>query len=562
MEKQLSNALTLEQQDTHLSKFYHWESTQPQQVFLKQPQGDSWTDYTWGEVGEQARRIAAFLKASFPPKSNIGIVSKNCAHWIINDLAIMMAGHVSVPFYPTLTADKLHEVLVHSECKALFVGKLDEWELMSQGVPAGLPCISYPQYPDQAELKGMKAWEDILAENAPLSENHSPDMEDLMTIIYTSGTTGMPKGVIYTYERMATAMNRLSDIFHLFNNQNRHFSYLPLCHIAERNIVESASIYGGASIYFSESLDTFAQNLQAAQPTHFLAVPRIWTKFQLGILAKMPAPQLEALLDNPQMAPAVQKQIKTSLGLAEAKVVLTGAAPMPASLIAWYKKLDIHIQEVYGMTENVGACTYMPLEQVKMGTVGKPYPGVEIKIEEGSQEVLMKAPWVMNGYYKSPEKTAEALAEGWLHTGDSGEVDAEGYLKITGRVKDTFKTAKGEFVVPAPIEYQFATNSHVEQVCILGRGLAQPIALVVLSEMGRQLPREALQNSLDATLQKLNASVMKHEQVQSVVVMREAWGVENGLLTPTLKIKRNVLEEKYEIALQNWAAQPETVIWE
>ncbi len=550
-------------QATILDKFYHWEATQAQKVFLRQPQGDSWIDYSWAEAGNQARRIAAALHAmNLPPKSNIGIVSKNCAHWIINDMAIMMAGHVSVPFYPTLTHDKLNQVLVHSECKVLFVGKLDEWEDMSKGVPSSVHCISYPQYPNQALLSGMTKWEDLLKNHEPLAQNHQPDLQDLMTIIYTSGTTGMPKGVMFTYERMAVGMNSVSDIFALNDTSNKHFSYLPLCHIAERNIVESAAVYGGACIYFSESLDTFAKNLAEAQPTHFLAVPRIWTKFRLGVLSKMPQAQLDAVLSNPQMAEAVKKQVQTSLGLVHAKVILTGAAPMPSSLIDWFAKLGIIIQEVYGMTENLGACTYMPKDNIKSGVVGQPYPDVEVKIAPQNGEVLMKSPWVMNGYYKHPEQTAETLKDGWLHTGDMGELDSENFLKITGRVKDTFKTSKGEFVVPAPLEYAFATNNHVEQVCILGRGLAQPVALVVLSEIGQAADKENVEAGLQKTMEELNAQAMKHEQIKSIVITKEAWTVENAMMTPTLKVKRNVLEQVYEDKLHVWYENKETIVWE
>ncbi len=550
-------------QATHLDKFYHWEATQPDKVYLKQPQGDQWIDYTWGEVGNQARRIATALKSmNLPEKSNIGIVSKNCPQWIINDIAIMMAGHVSVPFYPTLTAEKLHEVLTHSECKVLFVGKLDEWTQMSKGVPEGVHLISYPQYPNQAEISGMTRWEDLLVQHQPLKENYMPAPDDLMTIIYTSGTTGSPKGVMFTYERLATGMNMVSDIFELNDINNRHFSYLPLCHIAERNIVESASIYGGSCIYFSESLETFQKNLAEAQPTHFLAVPRIWTKFRLGVLSKMPQAQLDAVLANPAMAEAVKKQIQTSLGLAQAKVILTGAAPMPSSLIQWFATLGITIQEVYGMTENVGACTFMRKNNIKSGVVGQPYEQVTVKIDPENGEVLMKAPWVMNGYYKSLEQTAITLKDGWLHTGDMGELNEENFLKITGRVKDTFKTAKGEFVMPAPLEYAFAPNSHVEQVCILGRGLAQPIALVVLSEMGQAADQAVVKEGLLKTMEELNSKALKHEQIKGVVVVKEPWTVENTLMTPTLKVKRNVLEQVYEDKLEKWYESPEAIVWE
>ncbi len=551
--------------ETLLDKFYHWEQTQPDQVFLRQPEGDQWKDYTWREVGQQARRMASALRAmQLPPRSNIGLISKNCAHWMICDLAIFMSGHVSVPFYPTLQAEKLQQVLSHSGCKVLFIGKLDDWEGMKAGVPEGVSCIRFPQHTASATVNGhnIQRWEDLLSEHEPMRENYQPSLQDLATIIYTSGTTGMPKGVMYTYYTFSVAINHIQDIFQLNSSQNRYFSYLPLCHIAERNIVECAGLYSGGTIHFSESLATFAQNLRAAQPTHFLAVPRIWTKFQLGILSKMPQAKLDAVLSDPNLAEQVKEQLQTSLGLAQAEVILTGAAPMPSSLIDWYKKVGIHIQEVYGMTENVGLCTYMRKDRIKMGTVGQPYPGVEIRIDQPSGEILMQAPWVMTGYYKNPQKTAEVLKDGWLHTGDMGTLDEENFLTITGRVKDTFKSAKGEFIVPAPIEYQFATNSNVEQVCILGRGLPQPVALVVLSEIGQQLDKENLVKSLSQTRGQINQSVLKHEQVQRIVIMQEPWDVNNGMLTPTLKVKRNILEEKYEAHLPRWYQQAAEVIWE
>jgi long-chain acyl-CoA synthetase len=547
--------------DTILDKFYHWEKTQANKVFLRQPEGDNWTDYTWAEVGNQARRIAAALRAKYPQPSNIGLVSKNCAHWIIADLAIFMAGHVSVPFYPTLNAEKLNQVLTHSGCKALIVGKLDDWAMMKDGVHADIECISMPQYSGSADISGMTTWESLLADYEPISEPANPKMDDLMTIIYTSGTTGSPKGVMYTYEIYASTMTYLQDVFDLGNPDNRYFSYLPLCHIAERNIVESAGFFSGGTIYFSESLDTFAKNLAQAQPTHFLAVPRIWTKFQLGVLSKMPQAQLDQMLASPA-AEAVKTQIQTTLGLAKAKVILTGAAPMPSTLLAWYAKLGINIQEVYGMTENVGACTFSRSGKMKPGTVGQAYPQVEIKIVPETNEVAMRAPWIMAGYYRNPEATAEVLQDGWLHTGDMGQLDEEGYLKITGRVKDAFKTAKGEYVVPAPIEYGFATNNNVEQVCVLGRGLAQPVALVVLSEIGNLLAKEDIIKSLEHTLVHTNEELLDYERIHNVIVVKEPWTPMNGILTPTLKIKRNVLEELFAHKLEAWYESGTKVVFE
>jgi len=246
----------------------------------------------------------------------------------------------------------------------------------------------------------------------------------------------------------------------------------------------------------------------------------------------------------------------------DAKYVITAAAPCPESLHKWYSDLGIDLLELYGMTENGGLCTIMRKTEKKMGTVGKTYPGAEIQIDKETNEVLMKADWIMPGYYKDPEKTAEVIKDGYLHTGDMGSIDDEGFLSITGRVKDTFKTAKGEYVVPGPIEWGFTLNTNVEQICVIGRNLAQPVAMIVLSELGLNLDRSEAENSIQESVAQINKSVTRHERVAKSIIMKEAWSTENGILTPTLKVKRNVLEERYQEKLENWYDKEESIIWE
>jgi long-subunit acyl-CoA synthetase (AMP-forming) len=559
-----NNASTSTQKDIKIliEYFYDWERQRPNEVYLRQPKNGSWKEYTWGEVGNQVRRMAAAIQAmNLPERSNIGIVSKNCAHWIMNDLAIIMSGHVSVPFYPTLQAEQLNQVMTHSECKVLFVGKLDDWGGMKDGVPEGVHCIAYPDSPSEAD--GFEKWDDLVAKHEPLQGHPVADPDDLATIIYTSGTTGMPKGVMHSYRTAIAPMLGATPLLKVGSTSDRYFSYLPLCHIAERAIVETASLYSGGTVSFVESLDTFAQNLQEVSPTHFLAVPRIWTKFQLGILEKMSQSKLNLLLNIPIISSIVKKKIRTALGLNNAKLLLTGAAPMPPTLIAWYQKLGMNIREAYGMTENGGCCTVMPDEENKLGTIGKPYPSCDMKIEEETGEICMRAPWVMTGYYKEPEITKKVLKEGgWLHTGDQGEFDKDGFLRITGRVKDTFKSAKGEYIVPAPIEAKFAVNNNIEQVCVLGRNLPQPVMLIVLSELGLQADKGEVSQSIGDTLASVNAELVNYERLNKVIIVSEPWSVENGILTPTLKIKRNVLEAHYQDQLLKWYEVKDKVVWE
>ena len=550
---------------TLIDQFYYWEETQPDKIYLRQPVGDTFLDFSWGEVGRQARILATYLHSlGLKPGSLIGLVSKNCAHWIIADLAIMMSGHVSVPFYPTLTGEQLKQVLEHSGCQVLFVGKLDDWRGMKPGVPADICCIDFPSYKSNGTSgdPSHRQWKDILAAYEPMTGKPTPNLNDLFTIIYTSGTTGNPKGVIMDYRAMASALYNTIH-FTKFDTPNaRFFSYLPLCHVAERNIVEATSIMAGGTVYFAESLETFAKNLAVASPTHFLAVPRIWTKFQLGILAKMPQKKLDTFLKIPIFSSIVKQKIRKGLGLNDAVVVLTGAAPMPIALIKWFRKLGIIIQEAYGMTENLGAVSMMPPEKIKDGSIGKIYPGMQVQTDPGTGEIMTKADWNMRGYYREPELTATTLKDGWLHTGDVGEVDSDGYLKITGRVKEMYKTAKGEYVAPAQIEFGFADNNFIEQICVAGQALPQPVALVVLSDLGRQTDRFAVTQSLEQTVNILNPRLHTYERVKKVVVVKDAWTVDNNMMTPTMKTKRNVVEKHYGPSLESWYNVAETIVWE
>jgi long-chain acyl-CoA synthetase len=548
---------------TMVENFYHWENTTPENIYLSQPFGDESKQYSFKETGNQARRMASALKAmNLPPQSHIGIVSKNCAHWIISDLAIAMSGHISVPFYATLVADQINQVLVHSECKVLFVGKLDSWKTMKDGIPPSVKCIAYPSFYDGCPASEMDEWDSIIRGHEPLKENIQPNPEDLFTIIYTSGTTGVPKGVMLTNQAAIDAITYTQNDVLLRTENARFFSYLPLCHIAERNIVESASMATGGTVFFADTLESFQKNLQDAMPTHFLAVPRIWTKFQQGILAKMTQSKLDVLLKIPFVKAVIKGKIQKGLGLADAKVILTGAAPMPPSLLDWYKKLGITIREAYGMSENVGAHSIMPADAVKSGTVGKPYSKVETRIHPETGEIQMKAPWNTIGYYKEPILTEGLLQDGWLCTGDMGEMDSEGYLKITGRVKDMFKSAKGEYIVPSPIENMLAVNPIFEQVCVAGAGLAQPIVLIVLSEIGKNMERHALIESIDTTVKRVNPNFKNYEAIKQAIVVKGGWTVDNNMLTPTMKIKRNVVEANYKNQMENWSELSESVIFE
>lgn len=542
-----------------IAKFSEYVQKTPDKVFLRQPYNGKWFEYSWKETDVQIRKMAAYLQSlDLEPGTKVAIISKNCAHWVMTDLAIMMAGYVSVPLYPTIPADQIKYVMEHSEAKVAFVGKLDAWEKQRPGMPENVHCIAYPFWTEP----GYITWDEIMQKTSPLQGVIDRDPKDIITIIYTSGTTGLPKGVMHNFHAFTYAPTYALHELQELMGEERFFSYLPLSHIAERMLVEMGGIYSGGSISFAESLEVFAQNLKDVKPTIFLAVPRIWTKFQQGILSKMPEKRLNLLLSIPIVSGIIKKKIKEGLGLDKAKYLLTGAAPLPVATMKWFEKLDMKICEAYAMTENAAYSHLTRKENRRPGYVGQALPNLEIRLSEEG-EIQTRSECNMLGYYKDAEKTAEALtADGFLCTGDQGEIDRDGFLKITGRVKDIFKTDKGKYVAPAPIELAVSKNIYIEQVCVVGSNLPQTMALVVTSLDAKEMDKKELAESLEATIKEVNATLDKHEKMKKVVIMREEWTVDNNLLTPTLKVKRNVLEKQCEQHYQRWYSASETVIWE
>lgn len=551
---------------THIEFFIDWKDKKPNDVFLKQPKGSNWVETTWGEAYRQSAGVASAMQNMGIEKgSNIAILSKNCMHWILADMAIIMAGYVSTPFFPNLSKEEFKDLIKRSEAKVLFVGKIDKpvWEILKNEIPSDVKVIAFPHYEGNATIDTGENWDTLVANNLPIEKPHIPNLNDLWTILFTSGTTGAPKGVMLNYNSAATIMDM--ELKHnqigIFNaKEKQFFSYLPLNHIAERMIIEIACLLTGGTISFAESLETFPQNLQQVQPTSFMSVPRIYTKFQLAVIEKLGS-KLDFLLKIPFINSLLKKKIREGFGLSRAGVILTGAAPTPQSLKNWYAKLDIDLREIYGMTENAGGCCVMPQNFNVPNFVGKSLPEVELKIDESNGEVIMKAPWNMMGYYKEPELTAEVLQDGWLRTGDCGFVNDEGYLKLTGRASDTFKTSKGKFIVPGPMEWKLSENHFIEQVCVAGLGLNQPLALINLSEIGKNAEKEELEKSLEETVRKINKELPSYQHLSKAVVIHEEWTIEMGLLTPTMKIKRKKVNERYDSLLLDWENKEETVVY-
>jgi long-chain acyl-CoA synthetase len=551
-----------------LQRLYFWERTEPDRIALTQPMGGGVTrDFTWAQVGDEVRRMAAHLKSQgWAPESKVAILSKNCAWWLMSDLAIWMAGYVSVPLYPTLAHGTVRQILSHSEARACFVGKLDDWESMKSGVPADLPCISYPLSPPDA-IRTFEGWDAIIARNGPLKGEVMRAAYELATLIYTSGTTGQPKGVMHSFGNFAWAIGTGAASVRM-TQDDRMLSYLPLAHVVERVLVEHGWLAKGMHVFFAESLDTFAKDMQRAHPTIFFSVPRLWVKFQHGVHHKLPPAKLNRLLSIPLIGGLVRRKVQKALGLDQCRFAAGGAAPMPVPLLAWYRKLGLPVNEGYGLTENLAVSNLTLSGENMEGTVGPAYPGVDIRIDASSGEIQMRSPALMQGYYKEPELTREAFTpDGWLRTGDKGQIDAQGNLHITGRVKDLFKTSKGKYVAPAPIEDKLVMHELVEACVVTGANLGQPLGIVMLNaeavahaaDPDRRVQLEA---SLAQHLQSINASLDPHEQLKCLVVATTAWTVENDIVTPTFKVKRNRIEDAYSANYERWEESGQTVIWQ
>jgi len=536
-----------------LEMLYKWEREKPQSIYLSQPINGVWHNWTFYEVGQEVRKMASYIESlNLEENSKIGILSKNCAHWIMSDLAIMLSGHISVPLYPNLNKESLNKILIHSETQLLFVGKLDDFKLMQDGIPSNIDCITYPFYSEDYPI-----WDDLIMNVNPLSDNVIRPLENLASIIYTSGTTGDAKGVMHSFFNFSYATVNASKSLEISNNEV-FFSYLPLSHIAERLLVQMCSLFSGGKIFFAESLDTFGDNLSYASPTVFLGVPRIWTKFQQGILLKLPQKKLDILLKIPFISSLIKKKIKKSLGLIKATNVFTGAAPTPVTTFKWFAKLGIFLQEAYAMTENTCYSHVTLKENIQIGYVGQALPNCQVKFSE-INEILIKHDALMLGYYKDQEKTDQIIKDGWLYTGDEGKVNDNGFLKITGRVKDIFKTSKGKYIAPSPIEMKLSEDINIEQVCVVGTGIPQPIALVVLSEIGQNYLVD-IKNKLEKTIYTVNQGLDKHELIHNIIVVNDTWTVDNKLLTPSMKIKRNSLEKKYQENYTLWYDKDKVVV--
>ena len=537
-----------------------WAEERPDEIYLKQIINRKFVEFTYAEVADQALKLVTALNnLGIKPRDKVALVSKNCAEWFICDLAMTLGDFVSVPIFPTAGADTIEYCLTHSESKVLIGGKLDDSAATQQVIDA-MPDVITIALPYDSAPNCQHQFKELITASEPSQYRPEHYDDKLMSLVYTSGTSGVPKGAMLTYGAFSWSVQQL--INHIGIQENdRLFSYLPLAHITERVYIFGSSIMGGVQTAFPESLDTFIEDVKMHRPTLFISVPRLWTLFQQRIQDKLPQKKLNILLKIPFVSSLIKKKLADGLGLDQARVLGCGSAPVSPALLEWYHSVGLNITEAWGMTESFAYSTLnYPFRADKIGSVGNAGPGIELKVAE-DEEIMVRGKGLFSGYYKNDIATQESFdADGWLHTGDIGSIDSEGYLTIQGRKKDTFKTAKGKFVAPVPIEKKLFEYSRVEMMCLIGLGLPAPILLVVPHDFPN-FDRARYERTTRKVIERMNAELESHEQIKGVLMIKDPWSIENGILTPTLKIKRHVLEQKYHEVGHNWP-KGELVVWE
>ena len=540
-----------------LDAFAKHVATMPDRTYLRQPNNGVINETTWAQAYEQTLQLAQGLqKLGLNKGDRVAILGGNCAEWFISDFAICAAGLIPVPIYYTASRNVIEFVVSHCDTQAIIVGDVADADMVSAALPNDIITIGMST--------SSKSWQhnlgDLISANQALQHIYQPAKEDTFSIVYTSGSTGNPKGVVLTYDNLAFIGEACMKMT-TRGSDERFLSYLPLAHVAERALVEYSSIYCGATVTFNESIDTFIDDLRDAQVTSFFSVPRLWIKFQSQVLANIPEKKLNVLLRIPIVSAIIKNKIKNTLGFADCTVFASGSAPISPAILVWYHKLGIDISEGWGMSETFClATTNLPFNKTKLGTIGRALDGFDVRISEQG-EVLVKSRGLFQSYYNNPEATAESFtADGYFRTGDKADLDKDGYFTITGRVKDLFKSGKGKYIAPVPIESKLSTNTLIEQLCVMGSGLPKAMVAIVLSqEVSDRMDKQDIEQSLKNTIEEVNKQVEAHEVIGGALIVSDPWTIENGMLTPTLKIKRDILEEKY---LNRFEGQKELLVWQ
>jgi long-chain acyl-CoA synthetase len=589
-----------------------WERTRehPDRVALRHKVGGDWRDVTWKEYGDNVRRVGkALLAQGFEHSDKLSIVSSNCPEWFYSDVACMSLGGCTAPIYVTNSPEQVAYIAGHSESKIAVVEDTDQLEKvlkMRSDLPNLEKVVVLRGYEGDADDDFVLSWDQFLTGGEEIDDSRHREAisrvqtDDLATFVYTSGTTGPPKAVMLTHANIWWTADSTERHIPIGDADNgRALSYLPLSHIAERMISHLLQIYYGTETWFAESIDMLREDLVDCKPTYFFGVPRVWEKFYAGITGKMAAAdpndrkvklakraiavgrkvteaEQEAVRRGGKMTDAkvplglkvqhaaldklVLHKIRTAIGLDRCELSLSAAAPLAPDLIWFFHSIGLKVTEGYGQSEDNGPTTWNPPDAIKIGTVGTPLPGLEVKLAEDG-EILVKGGNVTPGYYKNDEATRELIdADGWMHSGDVGEMDDQNYLKITDRKKDLIITAGGKNIAPQEIENKLKVSELVSQSVVIGDRRPFLTALITLDEEKAALwarrqgiegdvaaiaNHERTLKEMESVINEVNDSLAKVEGIKKFRILERDFLQEENEITPTLKVKRKQIGEIY-----------------
>jgi long-chain acyl-CoA synthetase len=558
------------------------------EIALAKKENGSWTTFSSRNVKEIVDQLSlAFFNSEIQAGDKVAIISNNCPEWNFVDLALQQIGAISVPMYPTITSSDYEYIFDHASVKMIFVGDQTIYD-KAKVVSGDRSIISFD------DIEGVVKFNDFLAKGDNLDlmdlekSKTSIRPDDLFTIIYTSGTTGRPKGVMLTHHNVLSNVLQVGKIFTPNKGTSRVLSFLPLCHIYERS-ASFAFLFMGFSVYYAESMEAIGDNLKEVKPHLFNTVPRLLEKIYDKIVAKGyelsgvkktlffwaldlglkydPAKSMGSWYDF-QLKLAnkiIFSKWREALG-GEVLQINSGASAWQPRLSRVFWAAGIKVCEGYGLTETspVISASICNFEEIRIGWVGKLIEDVQVKIASDG-EIIVKGPNVMQGYYREPEQTAEALKDGWFHTGDIGELDGT-YLRITDRKKEMFKTSGGKYVAPQVMENKFKESSLIDQLVVVGENKNYPAALIVpnfeaLKEYCKHkgipytsdvemISKQEIIEKYDREIETANKFFAKWEQVKRYKLLGNSWSIETGELTPTMKLKRKVIHQKYESEIE------------
>ncbi len=588
--------------------FFERARKAPDAVCMRRKKYGLWEEVRWRDYERGVRAVAlALVDMGIKPGEPVGLISENRVEWLMTDLGILAAGAVTCAMYTTSASEQVAYIMQHAEVRVLFCENEEQLDKALE-VRKTHPIDHIIVFEDKGlrsfEDDSLVFWDELLEKysariadaGAELDERaRGVKPEDLAILVYTSGTTGPPKGVMLSHSAIAWACSTLRDTIRP-DPTDEYLSFLPLCHIAERTITVFNQVINGSIVNFAENLDTVRENLGEVRPHVFFAVPRIWEKLFNAIELRMKeAPwakrrayawavavgkemnrhrQLAALEGGESNAPAglvaahlaadqaVLAPLRKKLGFDRTRFALSGAAPISPEVIEYFQSLGVPLVEGYGQTESTAVITMSPAGFMPPGAVGKPIPGVELALAEDG-EILARSPGVMMGYYRHPEATDEHVnAEGWLHTGDVGELDEFGRLKITDRKKDLIITAGGKNIAPQYIESKLRLSAYVHDAVVIGERRKYVTALVILDEDNlvewaqksrvqfgayAELARsEEVEKLIQNEVALVNKTLTHVESVKKFRILERRLDRDEGELTPTLKVRRKIVEEKYQ----------------